>query len=317
MVMSCNNDFFINEEKAIKETWAKPIIDKKYDNIDFIIYRGDSEKNVYQKLDNLLLINCEDDLSSTFKKTYLAFKLANKIYEYDYIFRTNTSTYINVELLNAFVQSLYDDDHVWGGELYSLVECKCPDPTDLYLRGSSVLYSKKIVDIILKEGISFKYLELNDDWCIGNIINSYRIKNEDNYLEYVKSYPHAWYKCIENDYDNGNTQCTYGNTNTDFNFLNRFISIQIKNYTNRENEVSSFYELDKVFKENKYTNIDDIIKTIYLYSTNPNIFIGANLKYLTLKEWKEYSKVKLYEIERSTRKYEVEKIDLLKRTKLI
>jgi len=317
MVMSCNQDFFIEEEKIIKDTWAKPIIDKKYDNIDFIIYRGDSQRNTYEKSNNLLLINCEDDLPSTYKKTYLAFKLANKIFQYDYIFRTNTSTYINVELLNEFVQTLIDDDHVWGGELYSLVECKCPDPCDLYLRGSSVIYPKKLIDRIITDGITLKYLELNDDWAIGNILNSYWIKNNIDYTEYVKSYPHGWYKCIDGEYDNGNTICLYGNINKDFNFLNRFISIQVKNYSSREDESKKFYEINEVFENNSYTNINDIIKTIYLYSVNPNIFLGENLKYISLSSWKDMSKSKIYNLEFSTRRYEIDKINLMNRPKLI
>lgn len=316
LVMSCNNEFFIAEEKAIKETWAKDIIDKKYENIDFLIYRGDNEKNIYEKKENLLLLNCEDDIQATFKKTYLTFKLINKLFEYDYIFRTNTSTYINVNLLNSFVQSLEDDSIIYGGELYSLIECRCPAPLDIFARGSSVLYSKKIVDIITTNGIGYKYLELSDDWCIGNIVNSYHISNKENYLNYIKSYPHAWYKCIEQDYDNGNTICTYGNTNKDFSFLNKFISIQVKNYINRDNEIKSFYELDEVFKNNTCDN-ENIIKYINKYSQNPNIFIGENLKYLSFNTWKKVYKVNLYEYEFKTRKYSVDKIDYLKRNKLI
>ena len=37
LVMSCQDEFFTKEEEILKQTWAKPIIDKEYSNIDFII----------------------------------------------------------------------------------------------------------------------------------------------------------------------------------------------------------------------------------------------------------------------------------------
>ena len=42
----------------------------------------------------------------TYAKTYYALKYVNENLDYDYIFRTNTSTYVNTKLLQAFVDSL-------------------------------------------------------------------------------------------------------------------------------------------------------------------------------------------------------------------
>ena len=265
--MSCEDTFFTSQEEAIKETWAKDIIEKKYDNIDFYIYKGNAEKHVLDKKNHTLYLNCEDDIDNTFKKTYYALSLMSKNIEYDYIFRTNTSTFVNVDLLNSFIQSLEDDSILWTSDIYSLTESLCPYPLYLYGRGNGLLFSKKLVNIILKEGISFLYLKKHDDWIIGNILNSYWIKNNDDYLNHIKNMTHGWYKSILVESDNKHSLCKYYNTNKDFNFIKNFVTIQIKRYYSRDNEIESLYELNTVFEENKNNlDIENIIKNIYEYS---------------------------------------------------
>ena len=39
--MSCQDDFFVEQEKVIKDTWAGPIIKGEYPGVDFLIYKGD------------------------------------------------------------------------------------------------------------------------------------------------------------------------------------------------------------------------------------------------------------------------------------
>lgn len=296
LAMSCNQDFFIKQEKAIKDTWAKDIINNKYQNIDFLIYKGDSEKNVLDKNENTLYLRCEDDINNTFKKTYYALSLISKNFDYDYIFRTNTSTYINVKLLNEFIQSLEDDSILWTSDMYSLSESLCPYPLYLYGRGNGLLFSKKLVNIILKEGINFIYLRQHDDWTIGNILNSYWMKNDENYLDHIKNLTHGWYKSIKVESDNRNSLCKYYNTNKDFDFIKKFVTIQIKRYYSRENENESFYELNEVF-ENNTDNLNDTVKEIYEYSQNPNIFIGSTLGYLSYNDWLNMDKNELYSLE--------------------
>ena len=128
--MSCNDNFFIEQEKVIKETWASPIIKGEYSNIDFIIYRGDPslDKHKFIKSENTLLLRCEDNLQNTYKKTYYALSLIDKNFDYDYIFRTNTSTFVNVSLLNEFVQTIDNDEVLWTSDLYSLSESMTPYP---------------------------------------------------------------------------------------------------------------------------------------------------------------------------------------------
>lgn len=299
MLMSCNDVFFNQEEDICKQTWLSNI--SKFNNIKYVIYKGDENilKHKYQKGIHTLTLRCEDDLDHTFKKTYYAFKLADKIFDYDYIFRTNTSNYVNIELLNYFIQHIEDDNVVWSSDLYSLSNSFCPYPLYIYGRGNGVIYSRKHIDIILKEGISFLYLKKTcDDWIIGNILNSYWIKEGKDYLDYIKGYPHGWYKCIPNeDVINNHKLCKYGNMNSDWDFINKFITIQIKVYhDDRNKELNNYKEFYNNVKNKEYT--EEEIKKIYdyiiEYSKSPSVFIGSILGYADYNEWKNCNKMNLY-----------------------
>lgn len=295
-VMSCNDDFFVNQEQVMKDTWIKQI--DQFDNIDYIIYRGDPniERHKYDKQQHLLSLRCEDDLNNTFKKTYYAFKLAHKIYDYDYIFRTNTSTYVNVALLNQFIQNLEDDNILWSSDLYSLSNSFCPYPLYLYGRGNGMILSKNLIDIILTEGISYLYLEKCDDWIIGNILNTYWIKQGKDYLDYIKGYKHGWYKCVPEEQPNNHKLCVYGNQNKSWEFIKQFITIQVKRYRERHLENAQYKELNEVFEQNKYddNDLEEQVKSNIEYSKEPSIFIGSILGYTNYIEWKKCNKMELF-----------------------
>ena len=300
MIMSCNDEFFINQEKVVKETYITQIDKYGFDNINYLIYRGDENvlKHKYDKEQHLLTLRCEDDVKNSFKKTYYAFKLASKIFDYDYIFRVNTSTYVNIRLLNEFVQNLHEDedDLVWASELYSLSDSFCPYPLYIYGRGNGLLFSKKIINRILQEGVSYLYLEKCDDWMIGNILNSYWIKSGDDYLKWIRCFKHGWYKCVPIEQPNNHKLCVYGNQNKDWNFLNQFITIQIKRYRERHLENDQYKEVHEVFENNEYSKeeLNKHIESIFEYSNNPSIFIGSSIGYTDYESWKNCNKMELY-----------------------
>ena len=293
--MSCEDNFFVEQEKIIRETWLKEI--DNFDNIDYCFYTGQTiEKHKYIKEDHKLILRCEDDINNTFKKTYYAFNIINKLFEYDYVFRTNTSTYINIALLNQFVQELNNDEILWTSELYSLSNSFCPYPLYLYGRGNGILLSKKLINIILKEGKQFLYLEKCDDWIIGNILNTHWINEGKDYLDYIKGYKHGWFKCVPEEQPNNHKLCVYGNQNKNWNFLNQFITIQIKRYRERHLENDQYKELHEVFENNVYTEKEllEQTKSNFEYSKEPSVFIGSILGYTDYTSWKNCDKIKLY-----------------------
>lgn len=297
LVMSCNDKFFLEQEKYIDDTWGKDIIDGKYPNISLYKYRGSEEPNDISK-DNIINIYCEDDIKNTFKKTYLAFRLCEQTFDYDYIFRVNTSTYINVPLLNAFIQSLEDETVLWCSELYSLSNMPVPYPLMLYGRGNGLLFSKLLINIILREGFPFLYLHECDDNIIGNILNSYWIKSKTNYLDKIKSFRHGWFRCINTEFKNNHTECAWCNKDCSFDFMKDFVTIQIKRYWEREIENNNYIDLyNDCFSKNEDNNISEAVNKQYEYSKNPNIFIGSILGYVTFKDWIKFDRTAFYKLQ--------------------
>lgn len=298
-VMSCDKEFFSNQEELIKQTWAKDIIDGKYPNIDIVFYMGCPVINETYFDNDLktIVLKCEDGLDNTFKKTIRAFEYIDNNYEYDYIFRTNTSTYVNVQLLNEFIQSITDDNVLYGSEIYSLSESTCPYPLCLFARGNSIILSKKHIGILLKDSYPLLYLNLCDDYTIGSIINSHWIKQNIDYTQYIKGIPHGWYKCTFTEVRNNHSLCTYYNTNTDINFLSQFITIQIRNYNDRNLETQHYLELHDLFSTYKLTEKDEAVNKVIEYTKNYDIFIGSILGYIPFEKWKNLDKHELYNIE--------------------
>ena len=296
--MSCRDNFFVEQIKVVKQTWAKDIIDGKYgENVKFMSYDGWDKPFKYDKEEHVLHTRCEDDSPNTFKKTYYALSAIQQNFDFDFIFRTNTSTYVNVPLAIEFINSLEDDEVLWTSEMLALIEAPVPYPLDLYGRGNGLIFSRKLIDILLKEGINFLYYEKCDDWQIGNVLNSYYMKNGENYLDHLKSFCHGWFKSVEAGNDNGHSVCQYWNSSIEFEFLKRFMTIQIKKYYGRDLENKHYRELHSIFENNADLDIQKSIEFNKEYSKNPSIFIGSILGYISYEEYMKTDKNKLYILE--------------------
>lgn len=282
LAMSCRDSFFESQIEDIKNTYAS----KLQSNIKFMYYDG-CWKNT-KIVDDHLMIHSDDDLQHTFMKTYCALNyLYNNDKTWDYIFRTNTSTYVNTSLLNMFVQEYAEADIVYGSDLYSLSEAECPFPLHLYARGNGILLSRKNVEIILKEGIPFIYTKIVDDVAIGNILNSYHIKRNENYLDYIKGIPHAWYKSTNTIQSNGHKLSRYGESNINY---EECITVQVKSYIDRSVESEHYRQLhDKII--NKTCKFDET------YMNNPSVFVGSSIGYIDYNIWISLDKQKLYQFE--------------------
>lgn len=282
LVMSSNNDFFRHQNEIIRNTWGK--------DVDILFYEGD------YYIDNIngdvLELNCKDTIDWTYAKTYYALKYVNENLDYDYIFRTNTSTYVNTKLLQAFVDSLEDTQVLWTSELYSLSEGIAPYPLTLYGRGNGLLFSKELVELFIKIGINFLYMNVVDDLYIGNVLNSYHMSRNEDYKKYIKSFTHAWYKCVPGEFDCGHKLSNFGKCG-DAEYYKDFITIQVKRYREREFEEKHYYELHDIMKDCNIGSVDKIIE----YSNNPSIFLGSVIGYIDYENWVNIDKNFLYNYE--------------------
>ena len=76
LAMSCNQDFFIREEELVRETYAKRILDKEFEHIDFWSYSAslDDKIHINKKL-HRIEVPCDDSLKGTYQKTIKTFKV--------------------------------------------------------------------------------------------------------------------------------------------------------------------------------------------------------------------------------------------------
>jgi hypothetical protein len=222
-----------------------------------------NKKPCIDKKNHMIYCDTEDDIWHTYQKTIAAFKLIKQEgIEFDYIYRTNTSCVLNYGLLRAFVNTITDDEILYGGELYS-IGVPCPKDNDLYLRGNSMILSKYHFNVLLDMD---KYVFVPptlfaDDNVIGNVLNCVNIMKYRFYTYYIRSYGFAWYKTSTR-LRHCNGCSSWNNTNDGYEYLKNFIAIQIKSYEDRslENErmrhISSIVNVEK----DDYTQELDFIR---------------------------------------------------------
>ena len=98
LTMSANSDFFKQARKNVEETWAKDLIENKYPRHKFFFYTSCDEQHPQPCIDGYTIyVDAGDDLYSTYSKTKQAILMLNKLgITYKYLYRTNTSVYVNV-----------------------------------------------------------------------------------------------------------------------------------------------------------------------------------------------------------------------------
>lgn len=292
--------FFMNEYKeCVKKTWAVNLPT----NVKVIYYYGNGRKTELVN-DEYLQIACEDDIHNSYKKTYLALDFINKKFGnwYDYIFRTNTSTYVHVDNLIWFLSNLNDgndEQRLFASDIYSLSEGISPYPLCLYPRGNGILLSKWIVqNIILKEGFRYLYMRMSDDIALGNVINSYHIQCGETYTDYIKGLPHTWYRAVDKEFNCGHSLSTYCSSK----YYEVSVTTTLKRYRERDKEFEIYHEFHQKLANREFNQDPNLLYGIWSkYVDDFPIFIGSILGYISFDKWKSMDKNKLYLMEISNK----------------
>jgi len=156
LCMSCNQEIFEYQEMVARNTWIKNL---KEHGIDVFIYKG-SDKTY---IDNdVIYCYSEDDLDHTFEKTKEAF--SQVLDKYDFIIRTNLTTYINAELLVKYCEWLKENNYdIACGDI-----CKNDDGYFIF-RGNSFIMTNEVMSYIFNSKYDNKK-KLHDDWAISEIL---------------------------------------------------------------------------------------------------------------------------------------------------
>lgn len=113
LTMSCNKPYFQGLLGAVRDTWAKPLIKNKYEMISWWSYTSCDNNHPNECIDfenHMIYVNCDDDLKSTYLKTKRAYELIKSTgINFDYVVRTNTSVYVNLNNMLDRIEKLDDD----------------------------------------------------------------------------------------------------------------------------------------------------------------------------------------------------------------
>tara|TARA_B100000003_G_scaffold72004_1_gene64578 strand:- start:151 stop:909 length:759 start_codon:yes stop_codon:yes gene_type:complete len=149
----------IRNSKIQKSTWVKDV--SNY--CEVLFYKGGLETI---RSGHDLLLNCSDSYSDMGIKSLKAFEWVDSNLSYDYIFRTNTSSYVNYKNLINYLKKIQEEGIDYCGYIgdYDGIE---------YVSGSGIILSEHAIKSIIRykseldteivEDVAFgKLLKLNE-----------------------------------------------------------------------------------------------------------------------------------------------------------
>lgn len=159
LVLSSDIEPYLTLTNTIKNTWG----DNKNEDIKIIYYyhKNDIECDYFDDKTSSLYIKGDETLSNIGYKTIKCFDYVIKNYIFDFIFRTNSSSYVNINELLKFVNDKPRENY-------------CSAPIGIYNNirfpsGCGYLLSCDIVNKIVKNSLLWNHY-LIDDVALGCLL---------------------------------------------------------------------------------------------------------------------------------------------------
>lgn len=98
--MSCNIPHYQGLLGGVKDTWAKPLIQNKYENITWFGYTSCDKRHPEPMIDfeeHMIYVDVPDTLEYTYLKTQKMYNMIKDLVDFDYVVRTNCSVFVNVD----------------------------------------------------------------------------------------------------------------------------------------------------------------------------------------------------------------------------
>lgn len=147
LLMSCNQPLYEEEEQACRETFLK---DAEGAGLSYYFYRGTDGELTIDQESHTMLLPVPDGLGATSKKTLMAFHEALKMEDWDYIIKTNVSTWLDIPKIIKAVDKWEgrEDRNIYGARfIANEASKKVPFP-----RGHFIILSRTLVEGIVKFG---------------------------------------------------------------------------------------------------------------------------------------------------------------------
>jgi hypothetical protein len=195
-VLSLDQEPYITLENKIRETW---LIDAKNAGIDVVFYYGSLDK--ISEGDRLFFPTGEG-WSQINNKTYLMFKYIKENFDFDFVFRTNSSSYVKIENLINFLK-----DKPLKGYYSAMLGQRHEDIH--FGSGCGYTLSRDLVEYIVDNETLWNF-NLPDDVAVADILNNinislsegFRFECGDHHLEdpTLIDSEHYHYRCkVDND----------------------------------------------------------------------------------------------------------------------
>ena len=148
-------------ETTAKQTWAN----SNNSEVDIIFYAGSNSERL-EGCD--LYLPCEENIHNLGKKTLLAFEWCQKNYDYDYVFRTNLGSYINITNMLEFIKTASKTHYYCG--IGGVNNTYFNRPVQ-FASGSGVFLSRDVVNLIIANQNSWQHTAM-DDVAMGELLNA-------------------------------------------------------------------------------------------------------------------------------------------------
>jgi hypothetical protein len=148
LVLATREEPFPELIATIKSTWAS----ERVDDVDVLFYYGGDR---FSLEDDDLTLPVLDDLPNVGRKTLACFEYAVEHLDFDLVFRTNCSTYVDLPNLGRYVSEHAEPTGFYAGKGANV------DGID-FATGSGIFLSRDLVQLLVDEGAAWDHAYLDD-----------------------------------------------------------------------------------------------------------------------------------------------------------
>jgi hypothetical protein len=164
LIISSKNESYYQEMKKLTSMYMR----NYSNNINFFFVEADPNiKPEMEIIGNDIFIKYKESYSTIFIKTIRALKYINDNYDYNYLIRTNSSSFFNIEKMLKYLSNLPKEKFAIGFTL------NIPKYGN-FLHGTSIIITKDISYYLYKY-YNKNYLKIADDVFISLILKSQNI----------------------------------------------------------------------------------------------------------------------------------------------
>lgn len=258
----------------------KKIFFNQNNNIKEIYWYKQGSKEILQNknavlVENDLFINADDSSIGMGLKTIIAFEWMLENSDFNYLFRTNTSSYVSVYNLNQFIENNFQEqEFVYSGLLHSTND-KYKKKID-FASGSGFLLNRKTVELVVEKQDEWDH-QYWDDVSLALLLRKYDIIPQQGFRFDVTG--NVYKQSL--DLKNYHFRCRIDNHYGYPRYLEKYVLIYIHNLFNNvkiskiSNLIMSlFFEVSKFFYIQQFTwKLYLSIKTILKATLPRNIYI--------------------------------------------